>query len=377
MAVTATAADNVAVASVQFKLDGNNLGSPVTSAPYQINWNTTTATNASHSLTAVATDTSNNTGSSTAVTVTVSNAGGGPSGILTDTLVSDFSAGTGTNTYVSQIGDGEVIQLPTVGTEFSGTTLPSGWTVNNWSSGGSASVSGGKITVDGARVGTAGTYTAGRSLDFVATFTTDGAQHVGFGVDFNSSPWAIFSTRGGGSLLARSNSGSGGQDTVISGNWLGAPHHYRIDWNAANVVYWIDGVQVVTHPLSDLPRHASFDQRLAGRRAKAGRGLDAHEFLQHAGYVHFASVGCRSGGAMGHDVVDGGSASWYNSGHEREVREYGGAGRYLDCIYVCIAIRCRTNSQFTLHPVSGHDVNIRYRPDCGSSGCHRCLLIRS
>jgi len=250
VAVTATAADNVAVASVQFKLDGNNLGSPVASAPYQINWNTTTATNAFHSLTAVATDTSNNTGISTAVTVTVSNAGGGPSGTLTDTLVSDFSAGTGTNTYVSQIGDGEVIQLPTVGTEFSGTTLPSGWTVNNWSSGGSASVSGGKITVDGARVGTAGTYTAGRSLDFVATFTTDGAQHVGFGVDFNSSPWAIFSTRGGGSLLARSNSGSGGQDTVISGNWLGAPHHYRIDWNAANVVYWIDGVQVVTHPVS-------------------------------------------------------------------------------------------------------------------------------
>ena len=99
-------------------------------------------------------------------------------------------------------------------------------------------------------MGTAGTYTAGRSLDFVATFTTDGAQHVGFGVDFNSSPWAIFSTRGGGSLLARSNSGSGGQDTVISGNWLGAPHHYRIDWNAANVVYWIDGMQVVTHPVS-------------------------------------------------------------------------------------------------------------------------------
>src|ERR1700737_879971 len=55
---------------------------------------------------------------------------------LTDTLVTDFSAGTGTNTYVSQIADGEIIQSPTVGTEFSGTTLPSGWTANNWSSGG-------------------------------------------------------------------------------------------------------------------------------------------------------------------------------------------------------------------------------------------------
>ena len=71
--VMATASDNVGVKAVQFQLDGNNLGSPVTSAPYQTTWNTTTATNTSHSLTAVATDTSNNTGTSTAVTVTVNN----------------------------------------------------------------------------------------------------------------------------------------------------------------------------------------------------------------------------------------------------------------------------------------------------------------
>src|ERR1700724_4758561 len=97
------------------------------------------------------------------------------------------------------------MQLPTVGTEFSGTAIPSGWTVNNWNSGGSALVGGGTIAVDGALVGTSGTYTQGRSLDFVATFTTDGLQHIGFGVDFNGAPWAIFSTASGGALLARSN----------------------------------------------------------------------------------------------------------------------------------------------------------------------------
>src|SRR6202023_372919 len=142
------------------------------------------------------------------------------------------------------------MQLPTVGTEFSGTAIPSGWTVNNWNSGGSAVVNGGTIAVDGALVGTSGTYSQRRSLDFVATFTTDGSQHIGFGVDLNSAPWAIFSTGGGGSLLARSNSGAGSQDTVISGNWLGTPHHYRIDWNASNIVYWIDGVQVATQPVA-------------------------------------------------------------------------------------------------------------------------------
>ena len=47
---------------------------------------------------------------------------------LTDTTVGDFSAGTpGANTYVSQAADGEVILKPTVGAEFSGSSLPSGW----------------------------------------------------------------------------------------------------------------------------------------------------------------------------------------------------------------------------------------------------------
>src|SRR6267143_5908827 len=42
------------VGGVQFKLDGNNLGAEVTTRPYTISWNTTTATNGSHTLTAVA-----------------------------------------------------------------------------------------------------------------------------------------------------------------------------------------------------------------------------------------------------------------------------------------------------------------------------------
>ena len=104
--------------------------------------------------------------------------------------------------------------------------------------------------MDGALVGTSGTYAVGRSLDFVATFTTEAFQHVGFGVDLATGPWAIFSTANGGALYARSNPGSGSQDTVIPGNWLGTPHHYRVDWTATSVVYWIDGMQVVTHAVA-------------------------------------------------------------------------------------------------------------------------------
>ena len=71
--VTATAADNVGVVGVQFKLDGANLGAEDTASPYSTTWNTTTATNGSHTLTAVARDAAGNTTTSTSVTVTVSN----------------------------------------------------------------------------------------------------------------------------------------------------------------------------------------------------------------------------------------------------------------------------------------------------------------
>jgi hypothetical protein len=72
-AVSATAADNVGVAGVQFKLDGANLQAEDTTSPYSINWNTATATNGAHTLTAVARDAAGNTTTSSSVAVTVSN----------------------------------------------------------------------------------------------------------------------------------------------------------------------------------------------------------------------------------------------------------------------------------------------------------------
>ncbi|MBU6402506.1 MAG: DUF1565 domain-containing protein, partial [Verrucomicrobia bacterium] len=54
--VSANASDDGTVASVQFALDGANLGSAVTAAPYAVNWDTTGVSNGSHTLTAIATD---------------------------------------------------------------------------------------------------------------------------------------------------------------------------------------------------------------------------------------------------------------------------------------------------------------------------------
>ncbi|TMQ28485.1 MAG: hypothetical protein E6K82_00135 [Candidatus Rokuibacteriota bacterium] len=70
--VTASASDTDGVLGVQFQLDGINLGAEATAAPYSVSWDTTTATDGSHALTAVARDPAGNTATSTAVSVTVS-----------------------------------------------------------------------------------------------------------------------------------------------------------------------------------------------------------------------------------------------------------------------------------------------------------------
>src|SRR5436309_7286866 len=51
-----SAIGGLTVRGVQLKLDGTNLGAEDTTAPYSVPWDTTTASNGSHTLTAVARD---------------------------------------------------------------------------------------------------------------------------------------------------------------------------------------------------------------------------------------------------------------------------------------------------------------------------------
>lgn len=68
--IRATASDNAAVAGVQFKVDGTDLGPEDTASPYSASLDTATLTNGQHTLTAVARDTAGLTASSsTSITV--------------------------------------------------------------------------------------------------------------------------------------------------------------------------------------------------------------------------------------------------------------------------------------------------------------------
>src|SRR2546422_200775 len=64
---------SLTVAGVQFQLDGVNAGAEDTTSPYSVSWNTTGASNASHTLTAVARDAAGNRTTSAPVTVNVDN----------------------------------------------------------------------------------------------------------------------------------------------------------------------------------------------------------------------------------------------------------------------------------------------------------------
>lgn len=71
--VTASASDDVGVASVQFLLDGAPLGQPDASAPYEIVWDSTAVADGAHTLGAQARDAAGNVGSAAPVQVTVNN----------------------------------------------------------------------------------------------------------------------------------------------------------------------------------------------------------------------------------------------------------------------------------------------------------------
>jgi Concanavalin A-like lectin/glucanases superfamily/Bacterial Ig domain/PKD domain/Glucose / Sorbosone dehydrogenase len=100
VAVNANASDNVGVAGVQFKVDGQNLGAEDTSAPYSVSWNTLAAANGGHDLTAVARDAAGNTTTSAIVHVTVANAAA-----LVPVAAYSFNAGSGT-TLADVTGNG-------------------------------------------------------------------------------------------------------------------------------------------------------------------------------------------------------------------------------------------------------------------------------
>jgi fibronectin type 3 domain-containing protein len=135
--LAATATDDQGVAGVQFKLDGQNLGSEDTAAPYAVAWDTRAEVNGSHTLTAVARDAAGNIGTSASIAVTVSNAGVSTAGLR---AAYGFDDGSGT------------AALDTSGNYRTASLLGAGWTTGRFGS--AVSLNGTSNEVDPPALGT-------------------------------------------------------------------------------------------------------------------------------------------------------------------------------------------------------------------------------
>jgi hypothetical protein len=121
VSIGATAADTSGVASVQLQVDGVHVGSPDTSSPYSLSWDTRTATNGAHQLTALATDILGNQRQSSMVSVNVSNSGPPPPPPIPPGLVAAYGFNEGLGTSVADAsGNGNL-----------GTIAGATWTVDS------------------------------------------------------------------------------------------------------------------------------------------------------------------------------------------------------------------------------------------------------
>ena len=100
--VTASASDTVGVAGVQFKVDSNNIGAEVTTAPYSVSLDTTTLPNGGHVLTAVARNVPGLTTTSAPVNITVSNVSAPPP-VISGVSVSGITTTAATITWTTDV----------------------------------------------------------------------------------------------------------------------------------------------------------------------------------------------------------------------------------------------------------------------------------
>jgi hypothetical protein len=177
VSISATASDNVAVAGVQFLLDGAALGAELTGAgPYTLSWNTATVANGSHMLSARARDGAGNITTAPAVAVIVANTA--PTG-----LVAAYSFNEGTGTTLTDLS----------GNNLNGTIVNAAWS-SSGKFGGALSFNGTSSYVDlgnPAALQLTGSMTIEAWVKAAATPADDGqivAKSNGTGWEFKTSP---------------------------------------------------------------------------------------------------------------------------------------------------------------------------------------------
>jgi hypothetical protein len=182
---------------------------------------------------------------------------------VSDSTAGDFAAGS--RNAGAYVGGGQVLLTPKLAGDFTGPCLPDGWTVTPWLEGGSGTLDGGMLVLDGARVGCEPLLLSPRSIEIAATFAARPDQHAGFGTNFVDVPWVMFSTKWGRRLYGRTHL-LNVEDKKLAGDFLGSRHVFRIDWNVLDIIFSVDGARQA-HFMVPVPGHMrglAANQRLGG-----------------------------------------------------------------------------------------------------------------
>jgi hypothetical protein len=226
---------------------------------------------------------------------------------VVDSSAADFAAGhTDAGAYVARTIGGEVILTPKLAGEFTGDTIPEGWTVTPWLDGGSGTLVDGMLSLDGASLRCEPVLLSPRSVEFSAVFASRPDQHAGLGIDFVNVPWVNFSTRWGRRLYGRTHLLTI-DDKKFSADLFDTPHRFRIDWNILDIIFSVDGNRLaqLMVPMPGYMRALAANERL-------GRQPLRIEWMRVSPYA--------AQGRFTSRVIDAGTpADWHDAVWDAEV----------------------------------------------------------
>jgi Concanavalin A-like lectin/glucanases superfamily/Bacterial Ig-like domain/Bacterial Ig domain len=230
VALAATAADNIGVLGVQFRIDGVNLGAEDVAPPFEASWNTHLVSNGAHTLTAVARDGGGNTATATA-NVTVSNTSVSPTGLRASYALNETSG----STVADWSGNGN-----------NGTTSGSTWIAGQFGNAASFDGSNDRINLP-ATLGTF--YNGGFTLEAWVRKSTTKKDVMVLG------SWVA--AQGGGPMIWVDHAdgryyltlGTGGFATYLDSGRapaIGQWQHIAATYDGATARFYIDGAQVAS-----------------------------------------------------------------------------------------------------------------------------------
>ena len=230
---------------------------------------------------------------------------------MTQTAVTDFSAGATTNTTITNTAGGEIILTPAFNDDFTGSALSPAWNVTAWTSGSGTSkvtFASGVVSIGRNQAKTAQTFT-NTGLEGSISFASAQGQQFGLATDLQATAGnfaAVFTTRTSNTTLFARVNNNGTLTDVNLGAIPSGFHLYAIKPVSTGYAFFIDGA-LKTTIAKTLPTNQAMSVVLASQTG--GKPIQAD-------YVRVPSYA--STGTFVSSVLDAGqTANWgalsYNS----------------------------------------------------------------